>query len=122
MLQVTLSLAKETYATEEAIPGKITITNNGDSAALINGRLAINSPFAPEEFCDVYFTITNLEGKEEFFGSRINIGEPEAKDFKELAAGQTVDLSFNLRNFYNLKTPGGYSVQATYQNVSDPGD
>jgi len=122
MLELAVTLDSKAHAVNQPTSGRLMLKNSGEEALLVNSRLAINKPFAPEPFREVYFILTNPSGESVEFSAKINIGEPQTKDFLELAPGETAERAFELDLFYALDRPGEYSVQAVYSNQSDPGD
>lgn len=120
MLALSLELNQTAYTAQDEVKAKVTLTNTGSTPERVNGRLALNSPEAPDEFCEIKILIADSSGTELPFSARVNIGEPQDKHFQELAPGATVTRDYNLRNVFDLDTPGRYSVRAVYQNQSDP--
>lgn len=120
MLELTLSLNKTNYTQAEPIQATLQLKNSGSGPVVVNGRLALNSANAPEEFFEVNFLITTQSGNEVRFGSFVNIGEPEDRHFKTLEVGQSLTEGYQLQRLYQLREPSTYSVKAIYQNSSDP--
>ena len=120
MLELTLELDKITYSSQDDIKTKVILKNSGDKPLLVNGRLALNSPDAPDEFREVSLLITNNIGDELPFSARVNIGEPKDKDFKELVSHQSIEREYSLRSVFELSKASKYSARAVYQNQADP--
>jgi hypothetical protein len=97
----------------------VTLSNEGEEAVLVNGRLAFNAPYAPEPFRELSLAITGADGAEAPFMARINIGFPGDDDFVTLDPGQGIDREIELDSFYELES-GEYTVLASYENQSDP--
>ena len=121
MLDVSLSLDREAYARNDPILGKVAIRNIASTPLVVNGRLAPHSIFAPRPFREVSFVVTDPLHAEVEFGPRINRGYPRPEDFQQLMPGETLVREYSLREYFALDKPGQYSVQAVYQNQSDPG-
>lgn len=121
-LELALLLDAKTYALGRPATGTLILKNSGDESLLVNARLAINNPYSPQPFREVYFLLTDPSGKSAAFGPKINIGRPRSEDFRDLPPGKTADLSFRLDRYYTLDQPGEYSVQAVYENHAAPGD
>lgn len=102
MLKLALTLDGETYGPGQPIPGKLTLQNAGDDPLLVNSRMAVNKPFAPDPYRDVYFILDDPSGKPVDFMLKINIGAPRAKDFTDLAPGATAEKLFELDMYYAL--------------------
>jgi len=122
MLELALALDSKAHALSQPTSGRLVLKNSGEEPLLVNSRLAINKSFAPEPFREVYLILTNPSGEAVEFSAKINVGEPQSKDFRDLAPGETVDRAFELDLFYALEQPGEYSIQAVYSNQSDPVD
>lgn len=121
MLELALSLDRDAYAPGDPIAGKVVLRNSGSTALVVNSRLALNSIFAPRPYREVSFLVTDPSDSEVEFGPRINRGRPKADDFKQLMPGDTLVREYAIQRYFALKKPGKYSVQAVYQNQSDPG-
>ncbi len=91
-----------------------------DYEGLTNRRLALNYSDALPEECEVKFLIHDSAGVELPFTSRVNIGHPEDRHFAELGPGQQLEREYPLGRTYPLTAPGRYTVQALYQNATDP--
>ena len=122
MLKLVLTLDKVTYAPGQPVPGRLILQNAGDESLLVNSRLAINKPFAPEPFRDVYFSLKDPSGEPVDFMLKINIGAPRGEDFEDLAPGETAEQPFDLDIYFAFEQPGEYSLQAVYENHAEPGD
>lgn len=122
MLDVTLSLDREAYAPGDPIVGKVVIKNIASTALVVNGRLAPHSTFAPSPFREVSFVVTDPSDADVEFGPRINRGYPKPDDFKQLMPGETLVREYAIQEYFALNSPGKYSIQAVYQNQSDPGN
>ena len=120
MLELTLNLNKASFAPGEPINGKITLRNAGSDAVKVNGRLALNTPYAPEEMREIAFVLSDPSGAPLDFRAKVNVGAPKDDEFKTLQPGEAIAQSYNLAKYYDLRKPGTYSVQAAYQNQSEP--
>jgi hypothetical protein len=89
---------------------------------LVNGRLAVNSRWAPEPMREVVFTVVGPSGKPLRFGAKIRIGHPRPEHFRTLAPGESVETTCRLDRYFSLTEPGRYSVSAAYASTQDPGD
>ena len=121
MLELTLTLNQDKYAPGEPINSLVRLRNAGSEAVKVNGRLAINTPYAPEEMRDIAFAVSDPSGAVVDFQLKVNVGAPADNEFKTLQPGEVIEQSYNLARYYDLKRPGTYSVQAAYQNQSEPG-
>ena len=119
-LTLTLTLTQATFAQGEPINAQVRLRNSGGEAATVNGRLAVNTPYAPEEMREIAFTLTDPTGALVDFQVKVNIGAPGDTDFRTLAPGEAIAQSYNLAKYFALVLPGVYAVQALYQNQSEP--
>jgi hypothetical protein len=120
MLSLSLTLDKPDYAMTDAITAKVILLNKGSETLKVNRRLLLNYLGAPKVFCEVSFIITNSANSKVPFAARVNASEPEDADFTELGPQQSIEESYLLRQFFRLDEPGRYTLQAIYQNSSDP--
>lgn len=119
-LILSMSLDKTRYMIGEEVLSTNILRNEGDRTVLVNKRLVCNSRAAPHEFRVISHRIIAPSGEELGFQAKINIGFPEPEDFVELRPGELVEGICSLSLFYELDTRGVYSVQAFYENQSDP--
>ncbi len=122
MLNLTLSLHRGSYAPGETVTGKVILKNDGPAAQVVNSRLGLNSAVAPQPFREIGFIISDPAGAEVVFTSKVNRGFPAAENFKALNPGETIEREYQIDKYYPLAQPGSYTIQAIYQNQSDPQD
>src|SRR6185503_15905038 len=122
MLTLELELDEDTYRPGTPVIGDLILGNAGPDPAVVKSRLAINAPLAPAAFRDVAFVVTDPAGSALEFNAWVNVGLPKARDFRDLAAGEIIVREYAIDQFYALAGPGRYTVQAVYQNQSDPPD
>ena len=122
MLTLELDLDQDIYQPGAPVTVDLTLANTGPDPALVKSRLALNAPLVPAAFRDIAFVVTDPAGSALAFNARVNVGLPKAKDFKDLAAGEIIVREYAIDQFYTLAGPGRYTVQAVYQNQSDPPD
>lgn len=120
MLELKLNVSQAQYTKGETVEGKVTLRNAGSEPVKVNGRMALNAPFSPDEFREIALTLNDPAGRPLDFQTKVNIGEPAAGDFKTLKPGEAIEQSYDLGHFYDLQKPGMYSVQAVYQNQAEP--
>ena len=120
MLELTLTLNQDTFGPREPILGQLRLRNGGSEAVKVNGRLAINTPYAPEEMRDIAFAVSDPAGVVLDFQLKVNVGEPADDEFKTLQPGEVIERRFDLARYYDLGRPGVYSVRVEYQNQSEP--
>src|SRR6185295_8777795 len=120
MLELTLNFDQDTVAPGEPIKGVVRLRNAGSQSVRVNGRLAINTPYAPEEMRDLAFTVNDPSGSVLDFQLKVNVGAPADDEFKTLPPGEAIEKQFDLARYYDLKQAGAYSVRAEYQNQSEP--
>lgn len=120
MIEFTLTLDQSAYRAPAQPRATIRLTNAGDAAEIVNKRFALNySDAAPYE-CEIKLMIHNGAGDELPFTSRVNIGDPADRHFAELAPGQSLAREYALERTYDVSSPGRYTIQALYQNQTDP--
>ena len=98
----------------------IRLVNAGDAAIIVNKRFALNYSDAAAYECEIKLMIHNPAGDELPFTSRVNIGDPADRHFAELGPGQSLAREYALERTYDVSAPGRYTIQALYQNQTDP--
>ena len=121
MLTLTLELDRETFQSGDAIPVTLVLTNQGHESLLVNSRMAPNHPHAPDPQRDIVFVITAPSGQEMPLNKFINVHAPKEDDFVVLAVGETAERTIYLEQILSFVETGEYSIQAIYQNATDPG-
>jgi hypothetical protein len=121
MLELKVSLGQGPFHAGEEMGATVTLRNAGSEPVTVNGRLALNAAFAPKDYRDVALLVSDPQGAPVPFEAKVNIGSPAARDFKTLQPGEAVQHRYDLASFYDLQKPGTYSLQAVYQNQSEPG-
>ena len=120
MLEFTLTLNQITFAPGEPITGLVRLRNMDGEPATVNGRLALNTPYAPQGMREIAFRLTDPSGTPLEFQAKVNVGAPRDNHFKTLGPGEALERSYDLAQYYDFGQPGTYSVQAVYQNLSEP--
>ena len=115
-LNFSISVEKSDYSDSESVPCKLTITNKSSQSLYVNKRFLINYPQMQH---DVYFEITDENGKKAPIGMLVNAGKPNGEDFVELDPDASVSKQIDLARDFKL-VPGSYNVKAIYENHTVP--
>jgi hypothetical protein len=119
-LFLNLSTDKVTYASGENIEATLELSNEYEQSVLVNKRMILNLQSVIGSLGEVYFKITDKQGKEADFVVRVNVRFPKEEDFIYLKPGELISQTYLLNKWYNIPlTPGEYTVQAIYQNNVD---
>lgn len=125
-LKFDLSLNQNSYEKGERIRVTLTLTNNSNMRILVNKRMAINFPSKDREVDLYLFTINDSGEKKQkpFFGSQqiiMIVPTLQPSDYYWLDPNESVQQIFsNIGFYYDELAPGNYSIQAVYQNQTDP--
>ena len=120
MLQLSLDFNQTEYAAGDPIQATLTLLNSGPAAERVNARLALNVPFALPRYREVSLAVTGPAGEALPFMAKVNVGAAQDKHFKLLAPGESAQHTYSLRDYYQIKAPGAYTVTATYENQAEP--
>lgn len=122
MLSFTLSLDRESYSDSDPISVNFKLTNNGANSVVVNGRFALNTAISvPSEFGDIYCLISKPSSKVARFGAYVNVVDLNSRHFVTLGSTEMIERTYpNLDDFYDFNEFGRYSIQAIYENQSDP--
>ena len=120
MPELSVAFDKTEYRPGDPIQVTFTLRNTEQTPVLVNGRLALNAPFAPPRYREVALTITAPSGQPLPFMAKLNLGGAQDKHFKLLQPGETVQHSYALRDYYRFDQPGAYTAEASYQNQAEP--
>jgi hypothetical protein len=116
-LTLTLRVSTAPSAVGAALSAELTLANTGPEPVVVNGRLAENTPHAPDPYREVTFELEGPDGKPLSFGPKIRIGAPQPSDAREIAPGASIKHSYDLARLYDLKKPGNYRVRAFYASA-----
>jgi hypothetical protein len=117
-LELSLSLEKERLHVKALAIVKVVLHNVSDQPLTVNGRMLLNHSSAPEPMRDISFDIVGPPGYFSLTVFHINAGRPGPEHFVELKPGESLERTYKLTKYYSLHSPGKYSVQVTYLNVT----
>lgn len=95
------------------------LINNGDNAVLVNSRMALGYENMPSR--ELYLKIIDEKSGEHADINEVDINRDFSTpgDFCSLAPGDSLKVTFNLFEFYQLTRPGKYRLTA-YYDASEP--
>ncbi len=112
-LKFSLSFEQEsrTYKLNDPITVSFSLENTGKRPAWVNKRFYLTQ--------EVTLTVTGPTGEPLPCTFTSQSGFPKSEYFQRLQGGQTVSAEHpcDLRNYFNLTTPGRYAVVGVYENV-----
>jgi len=94
----------------------------GVEPILVNRRLGLTPLYLPECANSVNLSITDPLGNILNYSSRINIGCPKPEDFVILNNGDEISSTQRIDEDFHFDKAGIYTIQATYNNVSNHPD
>jgi hypothetical protein len=115
-LEFSISISRDEYRKGEPVPCKLALTNRGSQTLYVNKRMLVNYPQMQH---DVYFEITDENGKKAPIGMLVNAGKPKDEDFEELEPDASVSKQIDLARDFKLD-PGSYTFKAVYENSTIP--
>jgi hypothetical protein len=115
-LKFSLSTDKNEFQEGEPVRCKMVLANSGSGPMYVNKRFLVNFPDMRH---DVYFEITDSQGRSAPFGLLVNAGLLEARHFEELKPQDSVSKEIDLASDFKMD-PGSYKVKAIYENDSAP--
>ena len=121
-LSLHLSTDQSTYHMNQRMLVVLTLQNSSSNNLLIQKRLVVNTKGVLPPVRDVFFSISTPSGGELEFDLLPNTPLVSPSDFLELTKGESISRSISLTTYYQFKEIGTYTVQAVYENQSDPGD
>ena len=127
-VRASLSIDRDSYRSGEDIFVTLVLENTSSEGILLPARMALNFRGQPTTLRDVYFVITTPSGHEAEFSQLTRVPSIEESGFIELGPGGQRKARYDLSLFYvpfqdyATKEYGQYTVQAVYENESDPGD
>jgi hypothetical protein len=119
-LVVTLELEKDAYSLTDVINAKIILANNGKTNVIVNSRMALNFSAALASDRDIELIISQPSGDAVPFIVKLRIAPLANGDFVVLESGDSIQQSYDLRDYYQLDEIGEYTITAIYENQSDP--
>jgi len=120
-LNLTLSLDKNVYKSTEFIKVSLSLGNVGDERVVVKKRLAPNYQFLDESVRDVVFLIKDPHGNTVVFNGYSQVPALRDDYFIVLGPNESFEHIYSdIKAFYDLSEPGEYTIQAIYENKSDP--
>lgn len=120
-LELVLMLEKNDYFGDDPILPFVTLKNISNHDLWVNKRMALNDVSAAGEMAFVIIPPTGEGNKFQYW---VNIHEPDESDFIKLPPSESTSRQFqypfDLQSAYDLKDYGAYSIQAIYENQSQP--
>lgn len=108
---VTLSVDKQTFLSNESVNVTVTISNPG------RGAIRILKWYTPvEDVEEPLFAVVRDSTPAEFIGPRYKRPEPTERDFVILKSGESITRTVDLASFYDLSGTGIYAV--TYRALA----
>lgn len=115
-LSIILSLGKPNYQLNEAIQASVKIINTG-APVMINIRFAEQCLQPQDENWEISFLIYDSKGQQYTPPRCINVDYAEPW-YQHLDKRGEYEYPYNnLLDYYRLKEPGKYTIQAIYHNV-----
>ncbi len=123
-LTLSLELDKDTYVLEERIRATLTLRYVGGAFAFVNIRLAYNNPqFPSNQSRDISFLIYDQDGKPLEYGAMHQPMLLEPYHFAMFGPNSAFERTYpNIERSYIFTGPGEYTIQALYENYTDPSD
>ncbi len=118
-LALMISVLSEPVYLGHPLMVKAILINNGDNAVLVNSRMALGYENMPSR--ELYLKIIDEKSGEHAGINEVDINRDFSTpgDFCSLAPGDSVKVTFNLFEFYQLTRPGKYRLTA-YYDASEP--
>ena len=118
-LKFSISLDKAEYKKAERIYIKFELKNDSKKSVYVNKRFHINTEDSPEKEKEVYLIVTDPDGEKLSCKNAYDTGLPKTDYFVSLKRGEKVvsERRKNLKNHFDIKEPGTYTVTAVYKNV-----
>lgn len=121
-LELVLEIRPIAINIGDTLQAEVILKNVSDLALIVNKRMVFGYFDDWEEHREISFSITEISGKGNVgLSARIHSGPSSLGDFRELLPGEEILTNYELTKYYELE-PGAYSIQAVYDNESDPGD
>jgi len=115
-LSLTLTPERQAVSKEELPDAIVRLSNDGDEAMLVNGRMLLVPEGASSRLDGLHLLI---EGPPETFSLkkfRVNADEPAAGDMVRLSPGEYIEKRYALKDYFYYDQPGQYKIKATFHN------
>ena len=117
-LSFSIKLNKTKYKKGEPVNCTMTLKNTSQKDMVINNRFLVNHPMGTRE---ISFQIIGPDLQQVPFVVKINAGIKSRK-FRALHPGQSDSHDIELSYYFDMETPGKYSVVGYYENTDDSPD
>jgi hypothetical protein len=119
-VELTLELPARQVSLSEPVHVRFTLRNPGPQPVTVNGRLLLNTPYAPASARELTLQVEGPEGYRSTRAVQVNAGRPQAESFVVLAPGESRSASYELTRFQSMHLPGRYLLRATYRSAAPP--
>jgi len=101
------------------VEATITLENVGLGDLWINGRMLLNTAYAPRSARELWLEVEGPESKKIEFECKVRAGAAKPQDYVLLRPGEKKQVHVNLSDCFNLRDRGTYTIYANYEDGSD---
>lgn len=116
-LGLEVAVDQPTSAPNAPLKLVVTLKNTGSVPVLVNKRLALNSPHAPDPMREIVIDVHGPDGELRPYQYKMKMGRPDASHVQTLPPQQSVTHEYELHSGYDLSKPGEYRVSALYESA-----
>jgi hypothetical protein len=115
---LTLSTGgKERFAAARDAVVTVELRNAGNTALWVNGRMLLNTEYAPDPYRDLWLDIQRVdEGARVDFNCKVRAGPAPDKYYRVLKPAEAITVHIALLRCFDIRKPGTYRVQAYYRD------
>ena len=114
--QLDVTLPSRVPSGDAKIVGTITFINAGLKPLWVNGRMLLNSEYAPPVTREVWLEIEGPNSRKVEFRCKVRAGAAKPGDFVLLKSQEKKSIKVNLSDCFDFHEPGTYTIHANYQD------
>ena len=123
-LRASLIPDRTSYQIGQPISVALVLENTSSTPLLLQTRMVVNiQQLCPSASCDVYFVVSDPQGKELEYRWLARVRLIEQTDFVNISPGEQYQVQLDLAQYYApFDKAGKYTANVVYENQTDPGD
>lgn len=115
-----VEMPRSDVSVRSSAEARITLKNDDKRPLWVNGRLLVNSVHAPKPYRELHLVVVNPSGAQLDFQLKVRAGQASRTDYHVLGPGESLSVSVDLSECFDLTVVGAYSVVAVFEDGTDP--
>ena len=106
-------------SSDQAIELTVGLRNIGAGELWVNGRMLLNTPYAPKYMRELWFDVVGPGNQRIEFACKVRAGNAKPSDYRVLMPQESKQVQVRLSGCFDFTLPGTYLIRAKYQDGSE---